>query len=61
MHEFKINSDLILSGSTFRITESRTITNSGDTGLKGEITWDEDYLYICIANNTWKRTTLASW
>lgn len=59
--DFTFSSNLIISGSTFRLTENRTITNSGDTGLKGEIAWDEDYLYICVADNTWKRTTLASW
>jgi hypothetical protein len=55
------NNILTLSSNTFRITESRTITSSGDTGQVGEISWDENYIYICVANNTWKRTSLASW
>jgi hypothetical protein len=28
---------------------------------KGEIAYDSDYLYICIADNTWKRVALSSW
>lgn len=31
------------------------------TGVKGEIRYDEDYIYICVATNTWKRSALAAW
>lgn len=30
-------------------------------GHKGEIAWDSDYIYICTANNTWKRVGISSW
>lgn len=55
------NGILTLSGNTLRLTEHRTITSSGDTGQVGEISWDENYIYMCVADNTWKRTSLASW
>lgn len=29
------------------------------TGTAGEIAYDEDYLYVCVATNTWVRTPLA--
>jgi hypothetical protein len=32
---------------------------SGDTGTAGQITWDADYIYVCVATNTWKRAALA--
>lgn len=35
--------------------------NAGDTGIAGQIAWDSDYLYICVAANTWKRIALSSW
>jgi hypothetical protein len=35
--------------------------NSGDTGTKGTITYDNDYLYVCINSNTWKRVELLGW
>jgi hypothetical protein len=28
------------------------------TGAAGEISWDANYIYVCIATNTWKRATL---
>lgn len=36
-------------------------TTSGSTGITGTITWDSDYLYVCVATNTWKRTPLSPW
>jgi hypothetical protein len=32
-----------------------------DPGTVGQIAWDSDYVYICIANNDWKRANLAAW
>ena len=31
------------------------------TGTIGTVFWDTDYLYVCIANNTWERVALATW
>ena len=31
------------------------------TGVTGTINWDSSYIYICIATNTWKRTSISSW
>jgi hypothetical protein len=35
--------------------------NSTSNGIAGSIRWDSSYIYICVANNTWKRTSLSSW
>lgn len=32
-----------------------------DPGTAGDIAWDEDFIYVCVANNTWKRANLAGW
>ena len=32
---------------------------SGDTGTAGQITWDANYIYVCVSTNTWKRAALA--
>jgi hypothetical protein len=32
---------------------------SGDTGTAGQITWDANYIYVCVATNTWKRASLV--
>ena len=30
-------------------------------GFKGEIRYDSNYIYVCVADNTWKRVALSSW
>mgnify|MGYP003351067272 CR=1 FL=1 len=35
--------------------------NSTSNGYTGTIRWDSDYVYICVANNTWKRASLSTW
>jgi hypothetical protein len=30
-------------------------------GVQGTICWDADYVYVCVATNTWKRSALGSW
>jgi hypothetical protein len=43
---------LILSGFT--------PTSSSFNGKAGQFTWDSNYLYICVATNSWKRITLST-
>jgi hypothetical protein len=31
------------------------------TGVKGEICWDDGFIYVCTATNVWKRAALATW
>jgi hypothetical protein len=31
------------------------------TGTAGEVRYDSDYIYICVATNTWKRVTIDTW
>lgn len=35
--------------------------NSSANGVTGTIRYDSSYIYICVANNTWKRATLSTW
>lgn len=50
-----INSDKI------RIRNSNTPSSASSTGAKGEICYDTNYVYVCVATNTWKRAALATW
>ena len=52
---------LHMAANTFRLDTARTITNATDAGNAGEICWDTNYIYVCIATNSWKRATLSSW
>jgi hypothetical protein len=36
-------------------------TYADDAGNIGEMSWDENYLYICVNKDTWKRMPLSSW
>lgn len=31
------------------------------TGTAGQIAYDNDFLYICVAANTWRRVSIAAW
>jgi hypothetical protein len=52
---------LDIDGDTIRLRNNRTISAANDTGTKGEICWDDYYIYVCIATNTWRRASLAWW
>jgi hypothetical protein len=47
-----------LNGDTIRINTTRTPTNA--SGLAGEMCWDADYLYVCVATDTWKKVALSN-
>lgn len=38
-----------------------TVTPSTSPGEPGDIKVDSNYIYICVAPNTWKRATLTSY
>lgn len=57
----KVANQLILDKDTMQITGNRTITNSNDPGIAGEVCFDDEYIYRCVADNTWKRTALSTW
>ncbi|WP_343707729.1 hypothetical protein [Flavobacterium sp.] len=42
-------------------TANTAPTSFTDTGVKGDIRIDANYIYICIATNTWKRCPLTTW
>jgi hypothetical protein len=37
----------------------KTVTESSP-GQPGDISWDADYIYVCVVENLWKRVELAS-
>ena len=40
---------------------TKTPASAAATGTTGTIAWDADYIYVCTATNTWKRTAIATW
>ena len=46
----------------FRVADMNTAPASATaTGTKGDIRYTSDYIYVCIATNTWKRSALTTW
>lgn len=45
--------------SSRRTTSVPSVSFGG--GVKGSIKIDDDYIYVCIDTNTWKRVAIASW
>ena len=52
---------LHVTGKILRLDTSKTPASAGATGNAGEICWDADFIYVCVATNTWKRGAIATW
>lgn len=44
-----------------RLATTHTPSSASDTGTEGQITRDANYIYVCVATNTWKRTAISTW
>lgn len=51
----KVNGKLLIQKNT------GVPTSSTSTGIQGQLAFDDDYFYICVQNNIWKRFALSSW
>ena len=40
---------------------AHTPSSATDTGIAGQIAWDDGFVYICVAANSWKRAAIAAW
>ena len=49
------------TGNAAGILNTTPPSSATSTGTAGEIRWDSNYIYICVATNTWKRVALSSW
>lgn len=34
---------------------------ASSNGVTGTVRYDSSYVYVCVANNTWKRANLSTW
>lgn len=51
---------LCTKGDTVRVCSARVPSGPSASGLAGEICWGSDYIYICVATNSWKRAPLSA-
>lgn len=54
------NSNVIIGGNLI-ISNSYVPTANNSAGSKGQISYDSSYVYVCIADNNWRRANLAIW
>jgi hypothetical protein len=52
---------LDVNSDTVRVRTARTPASATAGGNAGDICWDADYIYVCTATNTWKRTAISTW
>ncbi len=55
--------DLAVSGNitlTGILSQPLTTKANNSPGSAGQISWDGNYIYVCVASNTWKRVALSS-
>ena len=50
-----VNSDLL------RVRVAKTPASATATGNQGDFCWDANFLYICVATNTWRRVVHSTW
>lgn len=56
-NQFMIGSSI----DTIVLPVAKTPSSASDTGTTGTICWDSNYVYVCVATDTWKRSAIATW
>ena len=54
-------SGLTVNRGTFVVSANSAPVAANSTGTAGTIAWDGDYVYVCVATDTWKRANLSTW
>jgi len=52
---------LSTTATGINVQSESTPATAGATGTKGDIRWDADYIYVCVATDTWKRAAISTW
>lgn len=52
---------VVLGGNAQLFLPSLPPASASAPGGAGQIAWDSGYLYVCVANNSWKRAALSAW
>lgn len=55
-----IRGNLTITGTSVIISTPITPSAPDAAGLAGQIVWDEDYIYLCTADNVWKRVAISN-
>jgi len=51
-----------VSTDTLKISSPYVPETPTSVGTEGQLAWDENFLYVCVADNLWARTVIStSW
>lgn len=50
-----------IAGNAIRVRTAKTPASATAAGDAGTIAWDTNYVYVCVATDTWKRSALSTW
>jgi hypothetical protein len=50
-----------VNGTSVRIQNAKTPSSSTDSCDVGQMQWDADFVYVCVASNRWRRSALQDW
>lgn len=56
-----VSPGLDINSSSIKIKSSFTPASATDIGQAGTISWDSNYIYVCVAQDTWKRVSIGTW
>lgn len=51
----------VVFNDNINLPNTFTPAAASSPGTKGQIVWDSSYVYVCVATNTWKRASIATW
>lgn len=55
------NGELAWTDPASKVNLGTAPASAISTGAQGDVVWTTDYIYVCIATNTWKRVAIATW
>jgi hypothetical protein len=51
---------LSVDNNLIKIIQSKRPSSANDNGEIGSVCWDADYIYVCVASNSWKRVLITN-
>lgn len=50
-----------VNNDVLRLRQTKTPASASASGSQGDICWDDNFVYIAVGADTWKRAALSSW
>lgn len=54
-------SSVTITGDSLYLLTPKTPASATATGVSGTICRDANFIYVCVATDTWKRAALSTW